>query len=107
MRMRDVEDSFVFDALCFTVDGDFHMVCVMPCFNGHFGITGLRVNNWSNFETGCTVFDQFKVFIRYGNDAYFPVQAAIEGKVCLLRIDAVTVRIVYCNGKCICFLDIC
>ncbi len=67
------------------------------CFQFYLGIGAL--NNRSNLDSGSTVIIQIKVGMVYADGVHIPINTAIEGKVCRLRIHPVIRRIVYSHYK--------
>ena len=52
-----------------------------------------QINNGRHLDAGCAVPEQFKMLFRHRDQPDFPVQTAVEGEVCLLRIHAIIVLV--------------
>ena len=84
--------------LRFTVDGHGDGRSVLPGLDRDDGTAGSKIDDRRHFDAGGAVLYQFKMLLRHGNQPHFPVQAAVEGEIGLLGIDAVGVAIVHRNG---------
>ena len=85
---------FVFQAVADTLA---FLPILHPGLHSHFGIAALH--NRCDLDARGAVIIQLKMAFGHTDQIYVPVQAAIEGKVCHLRINAVIGRIVHQNGQ--------
>ena len=66
---------------------------ILPGFHGYGSAVFFQIHNGRHLDAGCAVPEQFKMLSRHRDQPDFPVQTAVEGEVCLLRIHAIIVLV--------------
>ena len=94
MDVFDDELGAALHRLRLPVHGDLHRIGVVPGLHGDSRGFRFEIHDRRDLDARGTFLEQFKMLLGHGDQLHFAVQAAVEGEVRLLGVDALAVAVV-------------